>query len=505
MNQGDPSFGEENLSHAAWARFRMAVRADGLNSFLTTDRERFRDTEGLRIFRAFLRRVFSKARTAYDNDRKVTLPDGGDALVKTLGVLSLNPLRSVVLETLKTKPAIPDLFDETGIQDRQESASSWRKVTGEDVRKTLGQVKIDTNFENDDGFVKFRISDSTISVNKKHPFVAEHSRTKAEKELIRTVGMVQLLTDVYSLNAGVPPSTLAEIRRYRDRLMRYQALKARKSAAHVAQLLLTTQHRSENSKLLEAAVSDALTHLGFSVTDLAKPGQPEGIAKAYAAPSNVPPTLTEPHPPLYSFTFDAKSSKHEKAATNNLNLAGIADHRSRFKADHALVVTPGFSDGTIAARCAKQKITPLRASDLARLLEITVEFGVIPVTKLRELLQIYDPNKVAKWVDELGSEISAKRVLSIDVFIKALEALEGKVPDALDASTVSLTCRETVGAKTVQNTDVLNLARGLAAIIPDVLGVQDQKIIVNASPKMVAQAVKAQLEQLHAAGGASSE
>ena len=70
VNQGDPSFGEENLNHAAWARFRMTVRADELNQYLTTNREQFKERRGLKIFRAFLRRVFNKARTAYDSDTR---------------------------------------------------------------------------------------------------------------------------------------------------------------------------------------------------------------------------------------------------------------------------------------------------------------------------------------------------------------------------------------------------------------------------------------------------
>jgi hypothetical protein len=81
INQSDPSFGEENLSHAAWARFRMTVRADGLNPFLTTNREQFKECEELEIFRAFLRKVFNKARTVYDSDQNADMPDGGDLLV----------------------------------------------------------------------------------------------------------------------------------------------------------------------------------------------------------------------------------------------------------------------------------------------------------------------------------------------------------------------------------------------------------------------------------------
>ena len=49
VNQSDPSFGERNLSHAAWARFRMAVRADGLNEYLATDREKFLERQPLKF------------------------------------------------------------------------------------------------------------------------------------------------------------------------------------------------------------------------------------------------------------------------------------------------------------------------------------------------------------------------------------------------------------------------------------------------------------------------
>lgn len=53
VNQDSPTFGENNLNHASWSRFRMTVRADGLNAYLTTDRERFKDTIQMRVFRAF--------------------------------------------------------------------------------------------------------------------------------------------------------------------------------------------------------------------------------------------------------------------------------------------------------------------------------------------------------------------------------------------------------------------------------------------------------------------
>ncbi|ARP82926.1 ATP-binding protein [Bordetella genomosp. 8] len=498
VNQNDPSFGEENLSHAAWARFRMAIRADGLNTLLTTDREKFKERRELKVFRAFLRRAFNMARTNYDSDVNTTMPDGGDVLVKSLGVMSLSPLRNVVTEALKGQTPIRDLFDETGIPDREAKLQSWRVNTSEHIKNALSDVKYEAS--GDEGFVKFRLSDNTIVVNKDHPFVAEHSRTKAEKELLRTIAMVNLLSDVYALDIGVAPAALQEIRDYRDRLLRFRAMQQRRSGTYIAKLLLQMQNDSSNSKHLEAVLSDALRYLGFQVQDLAKSGEPEGVASAFSTPSNAVPTAENPYPPLYSFTFDAKSSKNEVAATNNINLAGVVEHRERYKANYALVVAPGFSDGALATRCEQQKVTPMMASDLGRLLEYTVAHGAIPVTKLREIFELYDPAKVSAWVADLQTWLQTKRPLTLDIFLKALDSLKGQTPDVLPAGTLAYACRTTLKAVTVTADDVIALARGLSILIPDLVGIDNDKIVVNASADRVAAAVATQLEKLHDGG-----
>jgi hypothetical protein len=495
VNQNDPSFGEKNLSHGAWACFRMTVRADGLNEFLIINREQLKELRELKIFRAFLRKVFNKARTHYDSDENAGLPCGGDVLLHSLGVLSLSPLRNVVSEALRTRPPLPDLFDETGILDKEEKRRSWRENTSDNIKNALDEVKYE--HLDDDSFVKFRFADNTIVVNKDHPFVEEHSQTKAEKELVRTIAMVELLTDIYALDIGVDPSILANIREYRDRLMRFRALQRRQSGTYIAKLLLETQHDSDTHKRLEAAVSDALRYLGFHVRDLAKSGEPEGIASAYILPIPVDPTPENPHPPLYSFSFDAKSSKHDTAKTGNINLAGVVEHRKRYKANYALVVAPGFSGKAIATRCAQQKVTPMTAHDLGKLLQYTVEHGAIPLTKFREVFKLYKPSAVSKWVEDLNEWLRKQRKLTIDIFLKALKNLRGKVPDALPAGVIAFECRERLNAVSVKDADVIAVAQGLAILIPDLVGVSGDKIVVNASAERVAAAVESQIEKLH--------
>ena len=494
VNQLDPSFGEENLNHAAWARFRMTVRADGLNEFLTTNREQFKERRGMKIFRAFLRRVFNKARTSYDSDINAAMPDGGDVLVQSLGVVSLNPLRNVVSETLRTRPMLPDLFDETGIIDREKKQQSWRENTADNIRNALGKVKFEKL--DDKSFVKFRIDDSSIIVNKEHPFVMEHSRSKAEKELVRTVGMINLLSDIYAIDIGIKPDMIDSVRSYRDKIMRFQALQRRQSGIYIARLLQETQHDSQHNKRLEVVVSDALRYLGFEVLDLAKPGEPEGIAKAYSMPTMSDPTEENPNPPLYSFSFDAKSSKHIVAKTGNIPLDAVVEHRERYNAEYALVIAPGFSDGALVTRCQQQRVTPMKARDLGELLKYTVEYGAIPVTKFREVFHFFDPQEVSTWVEEIDEQLRSSRKLTIDVFLLALEELKGKVPDALPASAIALTCRESLGAVSVKETDVISLVSGLQIIVPDLVGISGDKVVVNASATRVAAAVQAQIEKL---------
>ena len=497
INLNDPSFGEKDLSHAAWSRFRMTVRADGLDEYLTTNREQFRDDRALKIFRAFLRRAFNQARGAYDSDPQVELPDGGDVLVRSLGVLSLAPLRSVVSETLRTQAPLPGLFDESGIADREQKRSDWRADTSANIGNALSTVKFERI---DDGeFVKFRISDNTIVINKEHPFVIEHTRTKAEKELMRTIAIVYLLSDIYGLEAGIEPKKLDSVREFRSRLMQFRALARRESGTHIARILLDVQHNSKKSKELEVIVGDALSYLGFQVRKLGKSGEPEGIAKAYAISRPWDATRDEPEQAIYSVTYDAKSTKHDRAKTGNLSLDGVEHHRRKFRANYALIVAPGFQDGAADERTEDRRITLMTARDLGRLLELTVEFGAISLEELEGVFQLTSSNEISPWIDELRGKLSSTRQFTMDKFLRALELLKGKVPELLHPQLIQITCRNELNLPTVKESEIEAMVRGLAVAVPDLIGFDDstRKIVVNASADKVAEAVRVQLEQLH--------
>ena len=495
INQNDPSFGEENLSHAAWSRFRLAVRADGLDKHLTTSREQFQNQNEVIVFKAFLRKAFNYARTIYDADTGVELSDGGDVLVKSLGVLSLAPLRSAVSQTLKSQPPLPGLFDESGIDDREAKWDEWRKDTGDNIRNALSKVKFENT--NDDSFTKFRIHDNSIVINKKHPFVAEHSRTKAEKELLRTIGMVNLLSDIYALENGIEPEKLSQVRDFRDRLMQFRAYQQRKSAANIIGILLKVQNKSDSSKELETIVGNALEYLGFEVEVKGQSGEPEGIARAMSLSEAWTPTEAEQSKPFYSFTYDAKTAASGKAKTGNLSLDAVNEHRKRYKADYALVVAPGYEEGASDTRAEDLKITLMTASDLGRLLELTAECGALPLDRLEKIFTQYKSKSVSAKIDELAVDVRKSRKFTIDIFLRALEILKGKLPDLVHPSAIVLISRTVLDINEVTERDVEAVVRGLSIIVPDLVGFDEaaKKIVVNASSEKVTEAVAVQFEK----------
>lgn len=492
VNQRDNAFGENNLSHAVWSRFRMAVRADGLDNFLTTNREQFKECKEIKIFRSFLRKVFNQARIAYDSDANAALGDGGDALVKSLGVISLHPLRNLVAETLKKKTPMPGLFDETDLKDREEHLKRWNEDTGENINTALKQVKLGKT--QTDALAMYRLADNSIVINKEHPFVLEHGRTRSGKEIVQTLAMINLLTDMYAIEIGIDIPLLTNIRDYREKLMRYKAIEKRESGIYIAKLLQEAQNDKDYRKL-ELVVADALRYIGYEVKKLGKSGEPEGIAKAYTYPT-ASPTPEDYSPPLYSFSYDAKSSKHDKVQTNNINLSGVSYHRDKFNANYALVIAPGYRDGSISSQCAAARVTPITASDLGKLLSYTIKYGAISLIKLQELFKLYDWSEVSQWVSDLEGWLISQRKLSLDIFLAALELLKGQIPDALDASIISLICRQQLHAPYVLDTDVISLVRGLQIIIPDIVGFEGSKIIINTSANKLKEVVHSQLEKL---------
>lgn len=485
----DPAFGEKDLSHSVWARFRMTVRADGLDDSLAVNREQFFQNRSIRIFRAFLRRAFNMARVHYDDVVSSAWAEPGENLVNSWGTLPLRPLREVVTRSLSGDGEMLSLFDDVGLGDRDAALTDWTNETTDDVTSVLKRVDFEDSAP-DLGVSRYRVADRTLAINKLHPFVQEHFSSNEEKRAVRNFALVEFLSDVHALDLGIDQYQIEQLREYRDQMARLVAQVDRKSGANIARILIhASTYKDPNA--FEIIVSDALDYLGYAVERLAKPGQPEGVARAYPTPAPVEGEQ------LYSFTYDAKSSKSGKVKTGNVGVAGLRRHREAYHADYALVVAPSFEEGALVEECAQNGVTPINAPDLGKLLQYTATYGAISLNKLREIFDYNSPANVALWVDNLEEWIKERVRLTFDIFIEGLKMIEEDIPDVVSSAQIAEKCRTVSDRRDINADDVVYLARGLNVIVPDLIRVERKDIIISARPNKIADSVSSQINAIY--------
>jgi hypothetical protein len=490
VTNNDPAFGEKDLSHSVWARFRMTVRADELDKHLAVNREQFRDSKALRIFRAFLRKSFNSARSEYDAIIDALWSDTGKIVINAWGTLPIRQLKAVVPAALSGSGAVTDLISGEGLADLQKAVQEWQTEVQSDITAALKKINLEP-MSPAATLARYRVRDRSVVVNSTHPFVQEHSSTVEERRTIKDFALVDFLTDLHAIELGLDPTVIEELRRHRDRMARLIAHLERKSGYHIAETLIkVATYRDYHA--LEILVSEALDYLGFGIERLGAPGEPEGIARAYPTPVADKETVKQQ---LYSFTYDAKSSQSGKVQTGNIHIAELKKHRIAKGADYTLVVAPEFETGDLATMCEQNGITPMRAKDLGILLQVTAKHGAIPLTKLRELFDFNNPADVSVWVAGVEAWLVSKQILDFPTFFKALNKVKKELPDLLSASLIADYCRDISGNQKITEQDVAAIARGLQVAVPDLVRVDGRDLFISVTADKIAATLATQLQK----------
>lgn len=506
INAESPEFGLRNLNHASWSRFRATVRADGLHEIIATDREGLRDSDKNQAatFRAFLRELFNKARAEYDASIRSGWPDAGKVLVEKWGAIPLAPLRRAIAEGLVDGDLPTKLVDMTGVSDRTAALREWRDVSPSDPGDVIRRVVVEER-PVDSPLVRYEFGERQVVVNLRHPFSENYAHTREERAILRDTSLVELLTDFYMIDIGVDREHREQIAEYRDRTFRLVAQVRRRTGPQLEDVLLKSATLDDKGKALERAVGDALEYLGFYVERLAQSNEPDGVATA-------PTSRRDDTKVSYRFTFDAKSTSGEgrKSATHNLSISGLKRHQRESGADFTLVVAPDFqTDGPQGGMAALQKeckdeqhpVTPMRARDLARLLQLVYLRGPLDLDRFRQVFdqqqfRHYDPDEVSKWVDNVVAEVRAEPRLPMGLLLRALEDIGFDEPDALSAAAVSLHVRRHMdgGHPEVDEKMVLKLFEGLSVLVPRLVQVTSGgRVYLGGSPQTIRDEVLKQI------------
>jgi hypothetical protein len=470
VNSADPYFGLANLNHSAWAKMRAAVRADGLNYAVSVDRESVSDEKSVEIFRAFLRTLFNMARNEHDAANTASWPKAGEVLTKKWGTVPLAPLRRVIGERTSEEANPPPYF-------LMPPGTEWPPSEPEEPGADLIEDVLLEGLGPDSWLVQYDPVARHVLVNTDHPFVREFAETHEQQILLRDSAFVELLTQAYMSDVGMSDDTIVQISEYRDQLLRLVARVRRRSAFQLAELLDSV---TDDKDALERATSEALEYLGYVVEFISGSGEPEGIASAPVTPGERGSRRT------YTFTFDAKSSKNGKVANGDVRVSSLVRHRSKYGADHVLVVAPDYEAGALYEECSTHKVTPIRARDLSALLLIQGTSGPIPFDVLHEMFDLTHPDSVHEWVEGLPARLNRLPRLSFDDLFAALVNIGYQEPDTLTISVIAREIRRENGRQDFpRDSDVEKVVNGLAVLIPDLIRATGHQVFLGAEPAVI--------------------
>lgn len=446
------------------------------------DREDLQETSTLEIFRAFLRALFNKARSAHDAADKAAWPDVGDVLTKSWNAVPIEPLRRIVSDGLDSITGVPDFIDISAVVDTQVALEEWERIAIERPGDLIANVEIEP-LRSDAPLARYDLHLRRVVVNKSHPFFVEHGETHEQQLLLRDTALVDLLTDSYMADIGIDPGQLRRIREYRDQLLRLIAQVNRRSGAQIAAMLLDA---TAHAKGFEQIVGDALEYLGFSIQRLAQSGEPEGVATAPITPESTD-VNADAVIRTYSFTYDAKSSKNGKAKTKDLNVAVLKLHRDKYSADHTLVVAPDYEMGGLQEICAKNHITPMRAPDLATLLMLAAT-GPLDLGAFRTVFALTDPNAVHAWVSDLSERLtSTSPKITLGLLLRTFDEIGFRGPNAIQFGTIADRINQrTDGQLHPKVTDIRSATAGIAVLAPHLVRITpDNSVFLGTSPQLL--------------------
>lgn len=234
-----------------------------------------------------------------------------------------------------------------------------------------------------------------------HPFVANYSDSYKNRTPLENIVITEVLTEAFLYELGLDDTLTNAVIRRRDKTLRDLAFADKEGIPAVAQML----HDALSNPIgLEDAVYRSLLALGFEVSKIGGTGTPDGIATAALG------YMSEDNQRAYTLTYDAKSTSKNRIQAGTAKLSGLKRHQSDYNATYCLEVAIGYEgqddpESAISKEAIEQKVTVMKASDLALLLLYSIP-NHLGLTKLRELFETcYSPIQVSKWVKDFVEDV----------------------------------------------------------------------------------------------------
>ena len=429
INLEDELFGITQPNHAAWARFAMEVRAEGLRKYLLSSREGVRDSEVVRDFRKHLLKVFNQCRSAYDEWRRKEIDD-----------LDIDVLLSDEPSTHILEPLLRGV--RTAIESGEESfyIAAPKDLTEDTASKWLDGFRDDfasRPFEDptfvQDGphavAVRYDPSTRRIAINLEHPFVNKLTSDGARRSPAKLFAPSEVLLEGLLQEHGVGTVAIAEVLRDRDRTLRLMAGEAPPTATEAVRLLRVA---NQNELALERATGAAFRVLGFQYERRGgnRPGTDGVLVARLGRHGDAARDRKD-----YKLVYDAKHTNKPSVPADKIDPSSLEDFRSQECAAYGFFIAAKYAkendpQGKVnrkmfpkAAQSSYQQLTLLKIEHLNRIIGLHFRHGLT----LTDLWNMFEDGRtvtqVDNWIREMEQELS-KNELPLSVLIDALECLK---------------------------------------------------------------------------------
>ncbi|MCZ0995298.1 ATP-binding protein [Streptomyces noursei] len=499
INLDDPTFnvGPE-LRHGTLTRFNMVINADDLDELVASPRESIRDSPEVRELKEYMLAVFNRARSMLsaldEKDRLPVLTQQGRISNPPPG-LTQGPLRRMLRRAAQGDAAVRDSL---GIKP-DENALPGEVFDQDERHEVLEQILVEPSSE-DGRLISYDPRRRAAVINQAHPFISNYIDNKGTQEALQLLGLTELLTQAYMLDESIDAVTVNRIMKRRDAFLRDLVSYHPRTAPVVAKNL---REASNDEKLLEDAVADALSIMGYHVQRVGGGGTPDGIATVRLGRRNGGKSES------YALTYDAKSSgsdarrmldpdskqpsgKTPRIQAGTARTSVLRVHRERaagqFKLEiapsYTLLVAPGFQgDGDekalIGDICRNDGITPITVEDLARLVELFPLRRLSPL-KLREMFYLHTPDAVRDFVNKIDEQEPPEAPPVTEVIDLLVQYSERRTPVTVDTIMTAVYERRGID---LDRDEVTAIVRGLAALAPVTMYFDGQLVALNATPQ----------------------
>ena len=465
INHDEPLFGIHVLSHATFNRLHAVIHADDLDKELVASREGVSE-ESRKALEKYLVAKFNAVRGWYEEHLSETAKEEGivERLASVPGPLMRFPIKHAVDRAIHDEQLIPFTI-RLPLEEKAEVV---------DLIKGFELASLETT----DSLAVFDASTGTVKINTNHPYYVNYSESLG----MESFAAGEVLLEAYLCESSLPPSEIRELLERRDQLLRALVRERPLSVTAISQQLRDSV-RSESE--MEHSCHRAFRALGFEVVPLGDSGKPDGLATAVLAPRYGRKTDdVESH--SYKFTYDAKSTGHDRVKSADLHLSTVALHRDNYHASYAVVIANDFETAELGEaskaikEARKQQVCLMRANDLADLVEAS---GVkpLPLSKLEELFKTSrSPDEAHRWIDAFRAEKG--KPLDLRMILDRVFELQKEKP--LDPPSFgAIKYRD--GELEATERQIKEWLTALSRLLPDLIYVYDDKVELHQKPEII--------------------